>query len=173
MPTVSKVLPAEQYKYLISRQLFSLLLLCVKHTHKICIVLTKCVINILFRWNPMKLVTYYLEEVIIKGMKHLCVFWKTFVGDLQPKKPVGNSVPRESGVLLSQQFCSAVPLLRAALKMCEIFDKSRQQMLICLPRPPRGLACVRNPAKNWHLLGFFQIAVFCAHGLRCFDYCWS
>ena len=42
------------------------------------------VINILFRWNPMKLVTYYLEEVI-KGMKHLCAFWKTFLGDLQAR----------------------------------------------------------------------------------------
>ena len=57
-------------------------------------------------------------------------------------------VPGECGVLLSLTFFSAaVPLLRA-MKMCEIFDKSREQMLICLPPPPRGPTCVRIVAKN-------------------------
>ena len=123
----------------------------------------RCVINILFRWNPMKLVTYYLEEVI-KGMKHLCVFWKPYDEWPSNKKPTGN-VPGECGVLLSLASFSSqlteVPLL-GALKMCEIFDKSVEQMLI-LPPSSSSTTWVHmcpDSSKKLRAALIFQITVW-------------
>ena len=91
------------------------------------------------------------ETFVCSSEKH---FWVTFKQETSMRQ-------RSKRIWSFAFFGSAVSLLRAALKMCEIFDKSREQMLICLPPPPRGLTCV--PAIFFRSAVIFSKSLFLAH----------
>ena len=117
----------------------------------------RCVINTLFRWNPMKLVTYYLEGVI-KETKQFCVLEKVFSCDLQTRNQQA-AFWENSGFLLSVKIGffrdrgSIVKSFGNWNYLTNLWD----MCWYCFPRPPRELTCVWIPAKLRST--FFQITV--------------
>lgn len=116
----------------------------------------RCVINTLFRWNPMKLVTYYLEGVI-KETKQFCVLEKVFSCDLQARNQQA-AFWENSGFSLSVKIGffrdrgSIVKSFGNWNYLTNLWD----MCWYCFPRPPRGLTCVWIPAKSRLTLTFFK-----------------